>query len=289
MSEISKLGMGIVAFEGTEHIKNIASEVRSCVREIVVCLQEVSYTGVRIDQYDIDEVYRCLDAGLIDRVVWYSYTVEDIADAKKAAGDNDWPRYLELEKRNKLLDVLEADGCTHAIISDSDEYYDGTEFKNAVAYFDSQEDVHVTYCQYVNYWKDYRHYIAWTYDVFVPFIADIKYRFEFDIPLAGQAVDKTRRYGMKEGENYSVISWESLKMHHLSWIRLDVEKKVRSWSAIKYFTEEDIQTVVGKYNTWTQGDNAYVTFHSPLRPMCVVDMGRQYIFPKYMLSETING
>lgn len=286
MSKIEKLGMGIIAFEGTEHIKNITTEVRPYVKEIVVCLQNVSYTGRNIDKYDIDEVNRCLECGLIDKIVWYDYNDSDIERAKEhSEREEDWPRYLEMEKRNKLLDVLEQDGCSHAIITDSDEYYDGNEFANALRYYDSEDTIKVTYCQYINYWKDYRHYLIWPFNTYVPFISDIKYRFGFSVGLSGHAVDKTRVYSMKEGEQYSILNWNVVKMHHLSWIRLNIEKKIRSWSSIKYFTENELKVVIDKFYKWKPYENAYVTFRTPLAPMCVVDMGRQYIKPKYALFE----
>lgn len=288
MSKISKLGVGIVAFEGTEHIKNITHEIRPYVDEIVVCLQDVSYTGISIDKYDIEEVERCVAAGLVDKIVWYSFTHDDVTNAKNnVKNDIDWPRYLECEKRNKLLGILEDDNCSHALIMDSDEYYDGREFSHVKNYIDNEPDTHVTYVQYVNYWKDYRHYIAWSFKTYVPFITEIGYRFSFGAKHLRHNTDKTRIYGMKENDKYSVINWKSIKMHHLSWIRLDIEKKIRSWSSLKYFNQKEVDFVIEKYKTWKPYENAYVTFMSPLRPMCVVDLKRQYIHPKYMLSEKI--
>ena len=49
MTKISKLGLGIVAFDGAEHLKNICSEIRNEVDYILVCLQNVSYFGEKID------------------------------------------------------------------------------------------------------------------------------------------------------------------------------------------------------------------------------------------------
>ena len=71
MSKITKLGLGIVAFEGTEHIKNITYEVRDLVDEIVVCLQQHSYHGEDIDQKDVETIKDLQAHGLVDKIIWF--------------------------------------------------------------------------------------------------------------------------------------------------------------------------------------------------------------------------
>ena len=50
MNNISKLGLGIIAFEGLEHIKNITYELRNLCNMIIICLQKYSYHGIEISQ-----------------------------------------------------------------------------------------------------------------------------------------------------------------------------------------------------------------------------------------------
>lgn len=290
MSKIKKLGVGIVAFEGTEHIKNITYEFRRCGfdTEIVVCLQKKSYTGIEIDQYDIDEVERCVNAGLVDKIIWYSYTDKEVSRAKKEETNvGDWPRILECNKRNKILDELEKDGCTQAIVIDSDEYYDSNELIPMLQYYNCTESMHVSYCQYINYWQDYRHYLIWDKATFVPFVTDIKYRFKFGFGLNGRAVDMTRTYELAAGDSYNIINWSSLKMHHLSWIRISIEKKIDSWSSQKYYKKDALDFIKKKYYEWKPWENAYITYRIPLRPVCVNCYDEQYIHPHYSLDEKV--
>lgn len=288
MSKITKIGVGIVAFEGTEHIKNTAYEFRRCGfdTEIVVCLQTKSYTGVDVDQYDIDEVERCKAAGLVDKIIWYSFDEKDIAKAKKhETKPGDWPRILECNKRNMILDELEKDGCTQAIVTDSDEYYDSRELRNVLKYYDLTDSMRVSYCRYLNYWQDYFHYLVWDKYVYVPFVSDIKYRFKFGAGLGERAVDMTRSYGLDAGETYNIVNWESLKMHHFSWIRMDIEKKINSWSSQKYYNNETLDYIKKKYYEWKPWENAYVTYRIPLKPVCVEKYEHAYIHPHYALYE----
>ena len=69
MSKISKLGMGIIAFEGIEHIKNITYELRDLVDTIVICLQKESYHGEPIQQSDVDDANKLLEYGYVDDII----------------------------------------------------------------------------------------------------------------------------------------------------------------------------------------------------------------------------
>lgn len=188
MSKIGKLGLGIIAFEGCEHLKNIISTIRESVDYVVVSIQEKSYHGISLDPYDLEEVNMCKSAGLIDEIIWYtpdlSYLDRDF--------DPQEPRYLELEKRNQLLDHLESNGCSHAVILDGDEYFNKDEFDKAKKYIDDRDHIHVTYCPYICYYKDYKH-IFKDFMAYQPFITEIKYRYEFKHFFCYGA-DYTRRY-----------------------------------------------------------------------------------------------
>ena len=74
MSKITKLGLGIIAFEGTEHIANIIYEVRSSCDVIVVCLQALSYHGTPIAKEDEDAIMNLQSLGYIDDVIWFNPT-----------------------------------------------------------------------------------------------------------------------------------------------------------------------------------------------------------------------
>lgn len=289
MSKIKKLGLSIVCFDGSEHIKNIIYEIRSLCDVIHVCLQKVSYHGDPIDQEDVDEVQHLKDIGYVDDIIWFN---PDLSYKKQKNFDPAIPRKIECKKRNMMLDKLEEAGCSHSIIIDSDEFYDLEDFKRAYDIIDSDESIHITYCQYVNYYNAYDRLLIYPFKAYVPFIAESKYRFEFNSQDFNGASDPTRRYklGMAgdQKETYAVFNWETVHMHHFSWIRKSVEKKIDNWSAKKYFDNRPYLRgrIIDRYNNWHEGLNAYLMFNVPNEQVIVQKLSHAYVHPRYWLNET---
>ena len=329
MSKISKLGLGIVCFDGSEHLKNICSEIRTEVDYILVCLQEVSYHGDIIDSYDVNEVQNLKNVGLIDEILWYNpdlsykkYNDNDILNYKnkhleniknnsnisddlkkiiiereEKLSNNDiinrMPRILETEKRNLMIDRLQEIGCSHDIIIDSDEFYDYNQFKKAKEIYNNDDKMQIVYCQYINYYRDYKHYMLWPWDSYVPLIANIKYRFFFEFGTFNKPSDPTRRYLIPDNDDcheYHTFNWNVIQMHHLSWIRKEIEKKMESWSSKKYF--ENIKglkdKILDRYYNYRDGQNAIIMFNTPNYEVCVKKLPMQYIHPKYRLDEEVS-
>lgn len=121
---IKKLGLGIVAFEGTEHLAGIITEIRDLVDYVTIGLQRVSYHNDPIDPIDLNEIHRLKEEGLVDEIV-------DIElDTSKP------PRMQETDKRNLIIQDAEDHGCSHVIVIDSDEFYDHGEFLSALREID---------------------------------------------------------------------------------------------------------------------------------------------------------
>lgn len=284
MSKIKKLGLGIIAFEGTEHLKNITYELRSHCDTIVICLQKLSYHGDLIQQEDIDTVTRLKELGYIDDIIWFEPTDLHSDDVKSG------PRLIETDKRNFILDYLEFDKkCSHSMVIDSDEFYDSTDFENAKNFISHSDNIHVTYCQYVNYYRDYRHILVWPYYCYVPFITESSYRFKFKSEDFTKPSDPTRRYAMKNDKVYHILGYQMIKMHHLSWIRKDMKRKISNWSARQLF--DGIaglhDAILDRYNNYTDGQNAIIMFNVPFYEVTVQKLPKQYIHPHFKIYETL--
>lgn len=285
MSKISKLGLGIIAFEGPEHIKSIAYELRDVTDFIVICLQKTSYHGDPIKEDDVQEIESLKDLNLIDEIIWFEPTdFHTNIDPKTA------PRLIEADKRNFILDYLEqVQQCSHSLVIDSDEFYDHDDFINAKEFISNDESVHVTYCQYINYYRDYKHLLVWPYLCYVPFITESNYRFNFNDRSFVYPSDPTRRYHieMTKGNKYHILPFKLVKMHHLSWIRRDIAHKIDSWSSKKIF--ENVQglrdAILERYYNYVDGQNAIITFNVPFFQVAVNSLKKQYIHPKYGLDD----
>lgn len=285
MSKISKLGLGIIAFEGTEHIKNITYELRDLIDWIVVCLQKFSYDGSRyIEETDVNEVEHLKHCGLIDEIIWFesSNTYDDVKDKASI------PRRIETDKRNFVLNHLQNKNMSQALVIDSDEFYEHDDFANAKKIYDENDNFHVSYCEYINYYRDYEHVLVWPFRSYVPFITDIEYRFSFDSGSFDRPSDPTRRYNIPGKGSFFIYPFNIVKMHHLSWIRIHIEKKISVWSAKKYF-EKDSQElekrILDRYYNYQDGQNAYITFNVPQFQVVVNRLPKQYIHMKYLLNE----
>lgn len=89
---IKGVGLGIVAFEATEHLANIISEVRDTFDYVTIGLQRLSYHGDPIDPTDLAEILRLRDEDhLVDTIL------EINLDTSKE------PRVQETDKRNLLI------------------------------------------------------------------------------------------------------------------------------------------------------------------------------------------
>ena len=67
---IKKIGLAIIAFEGTEHLYNIISTLRDSVDYVSCGLQMTSYHGEPISNVDLNEIFRLRDEDhLIDNIV----------------------------------------------------------------------------------------------------------------------------------------------------------------------------------------------------------------------------
>lgn len=292
---IKKIGLGIVAFDATEHLVNIISEIRDLIDYVVVGVQKISYHGAPIAIDDYREIIRLKEE---DKLVDDIYEV-DLDINKK-------PREQETDKRNHLIDMCAQNGCSHCLIIDSDEFYPHPSFLKAIKEIDDN-DYPVTYCQYINYWFDYQHYLVYPFEQgqYVPFVSRVGYHFSFDNSCFRYPSDPTRRYllpvkeykiTVDKGKQFKepvyalelnhIFPWETVKMHHLSWVRSNIRKKLNNWSSKKLFQnfEDLIDRSVERFENFSD-DNidipAELLFNTPGHKVDIEKLPRQYIWPKY--------
>lgn len=290
---IKKLGLLIICFEGSEHLYNIISELRESVDFVSVGLQRLSYHGDRISQIDLNEIFRLRDEDhLVDNIL------EVELDINKAA------REQETDKRNMLIQDAQDHGCTHAIVIDSDEYYTRKSFENACQMIDDN-NYPITYCQYINYYHDYNHFLLYPFKdgMYVPFVTRVEYRHSFECTDFTLPSDPTRRFvrpvkGMKKVKDelgreheikeyavdYHVFQWNEVKMHHLSWLRADIRKKLNVWSSKKCFDNYNdlIDKAVASFKKFDENSimgTAQMLFNTPGNKVNVKKFPKQYIHP----------
>lgn len=242
---------------------------------------------------DLAEIFRLRDEDkILDNIVEIELDTTQLA------------RVQETEKRNILIQDAEDHGCSHVIVIDSDEYYTKKSFDAALQEIDDN-DYEMTYCQYVNYYHDYKHYLKYPFakGMYVPFVSKTKYRHQFECTDFNMPSDPTRRYVRpydkitkaknSKGEevevkhytvDYHIFDWNTVKMHHLSWLRADIRKKLNSWSSKKLFKNYDdlIDKAVDCFAHFDESADkaeALMLFNTPDNKVEVTAFPRQYINP----------
>lgn len=228
-----KVGVGIICYEGTEHLRKIISELRPHVNGVVLLWSENSYTGEPALEDDKGEVYSLLNEGIADEVISFP-TLQHIPQ-----------REQETIRRNQGLSYFQMAGYDYALIMDSDEFYSAEQFSAA------KELVRkwlpgTTYVQYRNYYKSPQCML--NDDLFqtprvVPLLVSTSGRFQYNMPFQAPS-DPTRR--MKSDCDY-LLPPEMIVMHHWSWIRKDIRKKIMSWSAGDMFPQKELEEMIDYY------------------------------------------
>lgn len=283
LNRIKKIGFGIIVFDDVCHLKNITSEIRDLCDNITICLQKTSYYDEPISDDVVKSAEKLQSEKLVDDIIWFEPTDKHTNEGPAA------PRYVETDKRNFILEHLDKEvGCSHTMVTDSDEFYDHDEFKTAIEIIDANPNIKITYCEYVNYYRDYRHLLVWPFRCYVPFLTESKYRFDFKKGIFDKPSDPTRRYVINEpNAQYCLLSFNIIKMHHLSWIRVDIRSKINNWSSRMYFDNIDglKKKIIDTYETFEDGMNATIMFNSPFNQVVVNTLPNQYIKPKYNLLD----
>lgn len=142
------------------------------------------------------------------------------------------PDENERDKRNAGLSIARFEGFTHFIMMDADEFYEPEAFlKEKERFLNPYLNGLVCACQV--YFKSPKLTIGLD-TTLITFIHKItpglKFEFNRQFPFAfdknGIRIDPTRQLNIKKG-----VEWSEIIMHHYSWVRKDVEKKIRNSTA----------------------------------------------------------
>jgi len=249
MGAIKKLALTINAFDATEFLETILNEIRDQVDYVMAIYQEKSYWGNPMDPIDFEELNRLKNLGLIDEL--YKFT----PDFTK------YSRVQETEKRNLGINLMKDRGFSHILNIDADELYDKDQFKEAKHQI-NKNGWPITYWSYVNYYKDFEHYLVYPFKPFVPGIHSTYFTYTFNGPAPGPT-DPTRRIFNPLNIGTYIFPDEVIRMAHAAWIRKDIRKKLINWSAKDHFNEQLIDKAVNQYENWKEGDKAIMLFNVP--------------------------
>lgn len=140
------------------------------------------------------------------------------------------PMHSETDKRNYGLEIARKQGYTHFLSIDADEFYEHEPFLKAKGMFHGELKGLVCKCQ-----TYFRNNLTMGLDsTLVPFIHEvtttIRHEFNRRYQHAWEGkqilIDPTRSFNINSG-----VEKIDLVMHHYSWVRADLEKKIRNSTA----------------------------------------------------------
>jgi len=249
MGKIKKLALTINAFDASELLEMLIGEIRNEVDYVVAHYQMKSYWGNTMDKEDLDELYRLQKIGLIDEMLEFK------PDFTKYA------RQQETDKRNIGIQLMREKGFSHILNIDADELYDVEQFRAAKAEI-NKNGWPITYWSYVNYYRDFEHYLVYPFRPFVNGIHSTYFTYTSNGPAPGPT-DPTRRIFNPMNIGTYIFPDEVIRMAHGAWIRKNIRKKLENWSAKDHFNTPLIDKAVAQYENWKEGDNAIMLFNVP--------------------------
>ena len=249
MGKIRSLALNINAFDASELLEQVITEIRDQIDVVNAIYQKLSYWKNPIDEKDWDELNRLKDIGLIDELIEFKPNFMK------------YSREQECDKRNMGIELMRQKGISHVISSDADEFYDADQFRTAKNLIE-KNGWGIIYCSYVNYYKDFEHYLVYPFRPFVPFIHSTFFKYTYQGPAPGPT-DPTRRIHNPSNLGSYIFPDEVIRMGHGAWIRRDIRKKLVNWSAKNHFDKSLIDKAVERWENWKEGENAIMLFNVP--------------------------
>lgn len=163
------------------------------------------------------------------------------------------PMNAETHFRNEGLEEAKRLGFTHFIMLDADELYDTIEFRKAKDYLNSKPNLNGLVCKSQVYVKEPTLTIGLD-TTLVPFIHKITPKlthiFNRKYPFAWEGnkirIDPTRSLNITSG-----VEMVDVTMHHFSWVRKDIQRKIRNSTARANLERMDL---VQKFLHLKEGD-----------------------------------
>lgn len=239
-----KLGVAYNLFDGEELLEYSIKSIRKNVDFICIIWQKISNHGEKCNDGVEELLDRLVSEGLVDKLYLYEPNIVN------TSGEN--ASHNETKKRNIGLDLCKENGCNYYMTIDTDEFYTDEQFK-----FMKKEmltgDYGTGYCQHRQYYYDSIYQLKYPEKEYVATIEKItpNTKYVYNVPCV-VSVDPTRKTNNVTENNlpYRIFSRKECEMHHMSFIRKDIKKKLWNHSSKRFFTENHVNKVVKYYKNW---------------------------------------
>lgn len=255
-----KLGCSYNLFDGEELLRDSVLSVRESVDYISVVYQTISNYGNECSTGLLDRLIDMQEEKLIDELFHYD------PDLSKS------PHHNELAKRNIGLHKSRDRDCTHHISMDADEFYDHDEFES-LKVVTEELNLDSSACSLFTYYKNNYTILDPIENYFVSLIFRIRPGVGYQIIPFSALVDPTRR---QDPGLFKLFGQDQIMMHHFSYVRNDIKKKLINSSARQNTTDGAIEDAVFNYAIWQRGMDALIHGQTP--------HGTKEVKPKFLKS-----
>lgn len=210
--------------DGEELLEGSIRTIRPYVDEVIVVASTTSNNGTVTYQGGLEMAVELFHQGMVDKLMsWRPYP----SQYQRPWKNETLQRGLGLMKASEM-------GCTHFLFMDCDEYYVADQFDAAKSFMEQHPDTQGSAVRLQTYVSP-RSRLAKPEDYWVPFIHQIEGASHFHNASYPLWADPSRRVKYKSPSAIHAFSREMIEMHHYSWVRRDVNRKIAASVASKSF------------------------------------------------------
>lgn len=235
-----KLGVSYNLFDGEELLEKSIMSIRSEVDHVNIVYQTKSNLNNSSSENLEDLISDLKNKRIVDSVIKYN------PDFSKTTHQN------EITKRNIGLEFSRNFKCDYHMSMDTDEFYKIEELQRVKKYLKKNTHYDSSACQMQTYYKQSDYCVDPPEDYYVSLIYKITNR-NFSFVNFPVLVDPTRRI---ETSNCAIFDRSVVEMHHMSYIRNNIRRKLENSSAYINFAD-NIDNLVNHYDNWKPGDPAF--------------------------------
>jgi len=218
---MSKFGISYNVFDGVELLEDSINHIKKHVDFISIVYQKKSYWGEVISDHDLEILKNLKELGLVDSIVEFNLNPNHAIHVN------------QINKRNLGKDLSKEFGCTHHMTLDCDEFYTDEQFSYLINWHKENPEK-ISYCTLRAYYKDTKYMISnkgyMDNDLYVSCFFPVEYEFVMNYPTS-MKVDPTRKVGCGNNQLIYHHDYEKIIMHHLSYVRKDIYKKINNAAA----------------------------------------------------------
>jgi hypothetical protein len=236
-----KLGASLNIFDGEELLLDLVSSIRKEVDYISVVFQEKGHWGdLKAEPHLKYFLQELLEIGLIDEFLEWS--------PPNSATNQYSFNEMDVEKRNIGLNLARENGCTHYIILDNDEFYSQKQFRYMKRIMmDSKSKWDYSVVRHLQYYKNTNHIKKVREEEYVMVIFPIRQSTKLVHEVQSQfPIDPGRKI---QGKHILEFSRFEVCMHHLSYLRKDIGKKLMT-SHARLGNVESFDQIISRYENF---------------------------------------